>query len=359
MTVNDIIMYVMAAGVLLGGIDNLLGSPFGYGKKFQEGFMFLGVSALSMAGIICLAPVMAKMLKPLITPLFLMIGADPSMFASILALDMGGYPLAAELAREPLLGVYSGIIVASILGCTIVFVIPVGLGLLEKEDYGYFAKGLMIGLATMPVGTLTGGIMLKIPLPVLLCNNIPVLVLGMLLILGLNKAPDNMVKGFVAFGTGVKKVTIFGLMAGAFTCLTKIQVIPGLGRLEDAMDTVVSICIVLLGSLPIAFLIQKLLKKPFEKIGSKIGVNSAAIAGILIALVTTLPVFTMVKEMNPRGKIVTVAFCVAAGAVFGAHMGFAAGAQPQAVPALITAKLSAAICAAIAAVFYTRDKKML
>lgn len=357
MTVNDIIMYVMAAGVLLGGLDHLCGSPLGFGRKFEEGFLFLGVSALSMAGIICLAPLGAKVLKPMVTPLFQAMGADPSMLASILALDMGGYPLAMELCTDPLLGVYSGIIAASILGCTIVFVIPVGLGLLEEKDYGYFAKGLMIGLAAMPIGTLTGGLMLKIPLGSLILNNIPVIVLALLLIAGLRRIPDKMVKGFVLFGTAVKKVTIFGLMAGAFTYLTHIDVIPGLGSLKDAMDTVVSICIVLLGSLPMAFLLQKILKKPFEKLGSKIGVNSTSIAGILIALVTTLPVFTMIKEMNPRGKIVTVAFSVAGGAVFGAHMGFAAGVEPQAVPALIMAKLTAAVLGAGAAVFFTRGLK--
>lgn len=354
MSINDFIMYIMAAGVILGGVDHLLGNRLGFGQKFEDGFMLLGTSALSMAGIICLAPPLASFLGPIISPVFRLIGADPSMFASILALDMGGYPLAMELADNPLIGAYSGIIVASILGCTMVFVIPVGLSMIQKGDHAYFAKGLMIGLATMPVGTILGGMTAGINVLTILRNNVPILLLSMLLILGLYKIPEHMVSGFVVFGTIIKKITIFGLMVSAFTSLTKITLIPGMGVLEDAMKTVVSICIVLLGSLPAAYLLQKLLERPFAWIGAKIGVNGTSITGILISLVSTLPVFVMIKDMNPKGKVVCVAFLVASGAVFGAHLAFAAGTQPNLVPALIVAKLSASITAILVSLLYIR-----
>lgn len=35
---NRIILGIMAAGVVLGGVDRMFGSPKGYGKKFEEGF---------------------------------------------------------------------------------------------------------------------------------------------------------------------------------------------------------------------------------------------------------------------------------------------------------------------------------
>lgn len=49
----------MAIGAVLGGIDCALGNRFGLGIKFEEGFRLLGPIALSMAGIICLAPLIA------------------------------------------------------------------------------------------------------------------------------------------------------------------------------------------------------------------------------------------------------------------------------------------------------------
>ena len=51
----------------------------------------MGSLALAMIGIICLAPVLANLLRPVVVPLYSLPGADPAMFAgTILANDMGG-----------------------------------------------------------------------------------------------------------------------------------------------------------------------------------------------------------------------------------------------------------------------------
>ena len=71
---------------------------------------------------------------PVIIPVFEALGADPAMFGAVLANDMGGYSLAVELAENQEAGLLAGTIVSSMLGCTLVFSIPVGLSLIEKED---------------------------------------------------------------------------------------------------------------------------------------------------------------------------------------------------------------------------------
>ena len=38
MSINQIIMYIMAGGVVLGGVDRILGNKFGYGDKFENGW---------------------------------------------------------------------------------------------------------------------------------------------------------------------------------------------------------------------------------------------------------------------------------------------------------------------------------
>ena len=38
MSVNEIIMCVMAVGAAIGGIDRILGNRFGFGEKFENGF---------------------------------------------------------------------------------------------------------------------------------------------------------------------------------------------------------------------------------------------------------------------------------------------------------------------------------
>lgn len=99
MTFDQIILWVMAAGVIIGAADKIFGNRLGLGEKFDEGFNAMGPLALGMVGIVCLAPVIADLLGPAIIPLFEALSADPAMFGAILANDMGGYPLAMELAK--------------------------------------------------------------------------------------------------------------------------------------------------------------------------------------------------------------------------------------------------------------------
>ncbi|MBM7583991.1 ethanolamine transporter EutH [Bacillus pakistanensis] len=111
------------------------------GGKFTEGFQSMGMLALSMIGIISLSPVLANILIPIITPVYKHIGADPSMFAStILALDIGGYSLSMEMAKSSDAAMFSWVFLGSTMGATIVFTIPVALGLIDKADYPLFFK---------------------------------------------------------------------------------------------------------------------------------------------------------------------------------------------------------------------------
>lgn len=94
MGINEIIIYIMVVFAVLGALDRMIGNRFGLGEKFEEGIMAIGVLSISMIGMISLAPVLAKVLEPVVVPVFQFFGADPSMFVgAILANDMGGHPL--------------------------------------------------------------------------------------------------------------------------------------------------------------------------------------------------------------------------------------------------------------------------
>ena len=119
MSINEIIVYLMVVFMALGAFDRILGNRFGLGEKFEEGIMAMGSLALAMIGIICLAPVLANLLRPVVVPLYQALGADPAMFAgTLLANDMGGAPLAQELALTQEAGQFGGLIVGSMLGPT-------------------------------------------------------------------------------------------------------------------------------------------------------------------------------------------------------------------------------------------------
>ncbi|MBQ6891416.1 MAG: ethanolamine utilization protein EutH, partial [Clostridia bacterium] len=91
MSGHELLIWVMALFAVLGALDRLLGDRFGLGSGFEEGIMAMGSLALAMVGIVSLAPVLAGMLRPVVVPVYRLLGADPAMFAgSILACDMGG-----------------------------------------------------------------------------------------------------------------------------------------------------------------------------------------------------------------------------------------------------------------------------
>ena len=97
MSFHEILIAVMAAFAVAGAIDRIFGNRWGLGKEFEEGILAMGSLALAMVGIVCLAPVLANLLKPVIVPVFAFLGADPAMFAgTILACDMGGGALAVD-----------------------------------------------------------------------------------------------------------------------------------------------------------------------------------------------------------------------------------------------------------------------
>lgn len=349
MTLNDGIMFAMALGALAGGADCILGNKLGIGEKFEEGFHCLGATALSMVGIICLSPVLASLLQPVIVPLFRLLGADPAMFASILAIDMGGYPLAAALAESPEMGIFSGLIVASMLGVTIVFTIPLGLGMLREADHEYFARGLLVGMIPIPIGSFAGGLMLGIPADKLIRNLLPIVWIALLLMIGLTKAQEKMVRGFIVFGKGIKIVTAAGLSAAAFEYMTGLRLIPGMPPIMEAMETVSGICIVLLGSLPLMTLILKVFQKLFERLGRLLGLDSVSVGGMVFSCVSALPVFQLMGEMSPKGKVMVSAFLLSAISVFSAHLGYTVNTAPEALAAVIGGKLLAAFLAAFLA----------
>ena len=149
MSVHEIIIWIMAAFAVLGALDRILGNRLGLGKEFEEGILTMGSLALAMIGVITLAPVLAAVLKPVIVPVYRFLGADPAMFAgTILACDMGGGSLARELTADPQAALLGGVLTGSMLGATVVFTIPVAMGILRAEDRGFMAKGILCGISS-------------------------------------------------------------------------------------------------------------------------------------------------------------------------------------------------------------------
>ncbi len=355
MSGHEILIAIMAFFAVLGALDRICGNRLGLGKEFEEGILAMGSLAMAMIGIITLAPVLANLLKPVIVPVFGFLGADPAMFAgTILACDMGGGPLAVELAQSREAAMLGGVLTGSMLGATIVFTIPVAMGILQEEDRPAMAKGILCGIVTIPVGLLAGGLTAGFDVNMLLSNIFPIVIIAALIALGLWKAEKAMIRGFSIFGKVVVGVITVGLAATIVETLTGFVIIPGMAPISEGFQTVGSIAIVLAGAFPLVFLLTKLLRKPLTKAGRYLGINDAAAAGLIASLANSIATFGMVKEMDNRGKVVNIAFAVSAAFVFGDHLGFTAGFAPEMLSAMIVGKLVGGISAVMVALALTK-----
>jgi ethanolamine transporter len=297
-------------------------------------------------------------LKPVIVPVYRLLGADPAMFAgTILACDMGGGSLARELTADPQAALLGGVLTGSMLGATVVFTIPVAMGILRAEDRGFMAKGILCGIVTVPVGILVGGLVAGFPIVMVLRNLVPIVLIAALIALGLWKFEKAMIKGFGLFGKAVIALITVGLVSAIVEALTGFAVIPGMNPIEDGFHTVGEIAIVLAGAFPLVYVLTKLLRKPLLKLGSLLGINDAAAGGLVASLANSIATFGMVKQMDDRGKVVNVAFAVSAAFVFGDHLGFTAGFAPEMLPAMILGKFSGGITAVAVALLLTKKKE--
>ena len=357
MSINEIIVIIMVIFMVLGALDRIIGNRFGLGEKFEEGIMAMGSLALAMIGIICLAPVLANLLRPVVVPVYSLLGADPAMFAgTILANDMGGAPLAQELALTPEAGKFGGLIMGSMLGATIVFTIPVALGIIKEEDRGFLARGVLAGIITIPVGGFIGGLLAGFPIGMVLRNLVPIVIIAILIAIGLWRIPNGMIKGFTVFGKLIVIIITIGLAAGIIEALTGVAVIPGMNSLEEGFSTVGNIAIVLAGAFPLVFVITKVFRKPLMKLGHLLGMNDIAAAGMVATLANNIPMFDMMHDMDDRGKVLNVAFAVSAAFVFGDHLGFTAGFDATMIFPMIVGKLLGGVTAVAVGMLLTRKE---
>lgn len=371
MGINEIIMYIMTFFMLIAAVDRIL-SQFGgsarflgkFGKsiegsggQFEEGFMAMGALGLAMVGMTALAPVLAHVLGPVIIPVYEMLGANPSMFAgTLLACDMGGFFLAKELAGGDVAAwLYSGLILGSMMGPTIVFSIPVALGVLA-------------GIVTIPIGCIAGGLVamysgvqingqpVEFTFALILMNMIPVLIVAVLVALGLKFIPEKMINGFQIFAKFLVALITLGLAAAVVKFLLGWELIPGLdpifmapgdkpGEVMRAIEVIGSISCVLLGAYPMVLLLTRWFEKPLMSVGKVLNMNNIAAAGMVATLANNIPMFGMMKQMDTRGKVINCAFAVSAAFALGDHLGFAAANMNAMIFPMIVGKLIGGVTA--------------
>lgn len=354
---DKVLLWIIAAGAVVGGLDYLLGNRLGLGERFAEGFRLLGPTALSMAGILCLAPLLSRALELGVAPLWRALKLDPGMLGGVLAIDMGGCQMAAALAADAAVGRYAGFVVASTLGCTLSFTIPAGMGLMPAEHNGGFFRGLLIGFAMLPAALLPGGLLCGLSFLNALWQTLPVILLSLLLIVGLRFAPRGTVRALSVFARIIVVLSGGGLIVGAVQYIAGVELLPGLLPIEDAMATVSGIGVVMLGSLPAAELLRRALSTPLRRLGTRLGMNDCSLTGLMVGCVSVTPALAMFREMDARGRTVNAAFLVCAASALAAHLGYAVSVDRAMLAPMLLTKLVGGALSAGVALLLTRGER--
>ncbi len=343
---------VMAIFAVIGAVDKILGNRLKLGDEFEKGILTLGPLSLSMLGMMTIAPALADLLIPVISPVSKVFGFDPSALAGILiANDMGGAALADSIAENPVLGSFHGLCVASMLGATISFTIPVALRSTKKETHNDVLFGLLCGISTIPVGCFVSGIVMGIKPLTVFINLIPAILISVLIIIGLLKLPEITIKIFSVFGKFISILITFGLGLGIFQTLTGKTLIKNTAPLLESAATVFTICITLAGTFPLIAIISSLLKKPLSLLGDKTGLDETSVVGLIATLANSIATLESADRMNKKGRIINLAFAVSAAFVFGDHLAFTLSYNPEHIVAVIIGKLAAGITAIVVASF--------
>lgn len=355
----EILAGIMAVFAVIGALDKITGNHLKLGDEFEKGIMTLGPLSLSMIGMMTIAPALADLLIPVITPVANLFGFDPSALAGILiANDMGGAALADSIAADKLLGSFHGLCVASMLGATISFTIPVALRSSKKEHHDDVLLGLLCGISTIPVGCFVSGIVMGInPLTVLL-NLLPAILISVIIIIGLLKFQKVTVKIFSVFGKIISILITCGLALGIFQQLTGKVILENTAPIMESAATVFTICITLAGTFPLIAIISKILKKPLSVLGKKLELDDTSVVGLIATLANSIATMESADRMNRKGRILNLAFAVSAAFVFGDHLAFTLSYNAEHIVPVIIGKLVAGITAlVVASILYKKSSK--
>ena len=354
----EVLATIMAVFAVIGAVDKITGNHLKLGDEFEKGIKTLGPLSLSMLGMMTIAPALAGLLIPVISPVAKVFGFDPSALAGILiANDMGGAALADSIANDALLGSFHGLCVASMLGATISFTIPVALESAKKENHDDVLLCLLCCICTIPVGCFITGIVMGITPLKLLINLLPALLISIIIVIGLIKFRKVTVKIFSIFGKFISILITCGLALGIFQTLTGKVLIKNTAPLMESAATVFTICITLAGTFPLIAIISKLLKKPLSALGKKLDLDDASVVGLIATLANSIATMESADKMNRKGRILNLAFAVSAAFVFGDHLAFTLSYNSDHIVAVIIGKLCAGVAAlAVAGVIYKTTK---
>lgn len=300
---DKVVLSVIAIFFVVSGFDYINNNKMGLGEKFKEGISTMGSVAISMVGIYCFSPLIGEIIGKLLTPIGELMGINPSIFPSMfLAIDMGALGIAESLSSNIEMYWISGVIIASTLGATISFSIPLALGIIDDKHIEDLSTGLLYGIITIPIAPFLAGIILGVNIKTLFFNMLPLLFFAGILVYGMIKFKAKTIRSFIRIGKTIQIVSIIGLLILGFCEILGVEIIGSVLSINEGLSVVGKIAIFLGGAYPLINLITKKFSKTLSRLGSKINLDEYSIVAFLGTLASNIILFQSFDKMKSRGN---------------------------------------------------------
>ena len=355
----DILIIIMAAFAIIGLADYTFNFGWGLGKEFEKGLNAMGGLALSLVGFYAMGVSFVQNNAEKIASATDGLPFDPSLIiGSLLAPDMGATGIAQNLAHTPELAVFSGVLVASGLGATIGYQLPVFLATVKKEEIPDLMKGFICGIIPLPAGLLVGGLMINVPVGSLIANMIPVAVLCLALIIAVAFAPELTTKILIAFGNFIRVLSYVLFAVVIFGVFIPEHSVADLSFVSEILYMILRMVIVACGGLVLSKIILSKFSKYISKVSAVLKVNNQSVMGIILSFVQSLAMLPLYSQMDSRGRVMNAAFSVCGAYVIGGQLAFVSSiCTPQQTAAYMVNKLVAGFLGMIIAFVVCRNYK--
>lgn len=319
----NVLIVIFLIFAMIGLLDKIIGSRWGLSEPFDRGLFTMGSMVIPTISTCCIAVELIQRNICWIESITEPLPFDASLVAGLLlAPDTGGFFIAKQLAGDPAILVFNGVIVAGLFGQTISYQIPIFLSSLDKTQQSPIMRGFVVGIIIIPVGLIVAELFLKISMEQFVWHFLPIFTLCLIMAIGLIKAFKMTIKVFSTFAAGIQIVvnimfivTVIGVF---FPRIAYVEV----DAVESALIIVFRAAIVISGSMVISELILKYCQDKIRKIAQMLGVNEVSIVAMLLNFATSLAIIPLIPKMDDKGKMMNAAFSVSGAYVFGGQLGF-------------------------------------
>ena len=147
-----------------------------------------------------------------------------------------------------------------------------------------------------------------------------------------------------------------GLLLGMLELFAGVKVFAEMAPLNEAFSIIGSIAVILAGVFPLLEIVSRLLSRPMSWLGKRLGISDTAVLGLVTTLANSIPVFSMLKDMDRKGRILNMAFAVSAGYVFGDHLAFVLSYDRAYALPMVAGKLVGGLVAVVLAILVLNRK---